>query len=171
MRSRVGCIYKFFFQPINKSLFKYPIRLKSSYSSGDIIPVFNSNNKLSLGSIFQHLKNEYRIRQIAFNHQLQTSLDNGIENYKEKDFQKAQLNFGEIIKTLTGDEIADLSDKQKLILSKAFTYSAKILSLGNTNDSKLALTYLEQAVKLMPDYEEAVSMKKSIVAERNAYRP
>ncbi|HVY53807.1 MAG TPA: hypothetical protein VHA13_04745 [Gammaproteobacteria bacterium] len=177
MTSRLKNIYSLFSQSTLKpSLMaslahNKTVRFRSSASHGEIVPYLNTSRQLPLRSIFSSLKNEYRIRQIAFDHELTKTLNKGIEKYNNMSFHEAITSFEEIIKAFLGDEIAELSDNQKAILAKAFTYSAKILCLGTTDDTKLSLSYLEQAIKLIPDYDEAINMKNSIMAEYRAYQP
>lgn len=74
-------------------------------------------------------------------------------------------DFDQVIQLAIGDDISNLSEEEKFILSEAYACKAKILSLGSSEDIAMALVHIDNALKLDPNQRLAIECQQSILSE------
>jgi outer membrane protein assembly factor BamD (BamD/ComL family) len=103
----------------------------------------------------------------SFSSKLKKCLLSGQKKCEKGEYTQALREYQNILKA---KEVNSLTNAQILLLAKIYTKSAEILSIGTIQDEKLALDYLDKALKLYPNLDEAIELKRDILAD-NAISP
>jgi hypothetical protein len=88
----------------------------------------------------------------------------GVEHYNNFNNDSAVKVFDQIINSYNKNH--HLKDKEKSILAQACTYKANIISKHSFKDETLALKYLEKAIELVPNMQDAIDLRQAILIER-----
>jgi tetratricopeptide (TPR) repeat protein len=77
----------------------------------------------------------------------------GQKKAEKGEYTQALRDYQKILTLFVNTEVKHITNAKKLLLAQAYTKSAEILSIGTSQDEKLALDYLNKALELYPDFD------------------
>ncbi len=95
---------------------------------------------------------------------LEHNIKKGLILLDSYDFDEAGRYFDKVIAAILS--VDGLTNQERKLLAQAHTYKAKTLRIGSEADENIALTHLRLALTILPDLEEAISARDSILIER-----
>ncbi len=109
-------------------------------------------------------REKYRKNRKLFDTKLEEYLTSGLNKCARGKHSSGLSDFQKILALMNHEEIRNLTKNQTLLLAKTYTESAKVLSVGTVNEEKTALEHLDKAIELVPDYKDALILKRSILS-------
>ncbi|MCC2666887.1 MAG: hypothetical protein K0S63_803 [Gammaproteobacteria bacterium] len=134
------------------------------------MPIYGSINPLrqEMQSLLSReeiqIVNTFEKSRIERDNLLENNIKKGLRLSESYDFDEAGRYFDKVIAAIPS--VDGLTQQERKLLAQAHTYKAKTLRIGSEADENIALTHLRLALTILPDFEEAISARDSILIER-----
>lgn len=117
-----------------------------------------TNSNLNIVKNFRESRNKLHSVMEEF-------MEEGKQKIKEHDYMASLKCFDSIIAIASGEDVEDLTLREKKLISKAYALKGEILAHGDSKELKLAQAHLEKALELNPNEQLAIECVKSLRAE------
>lgn len=137
------------------------------YSRNSSTLVLNlGDNRKQIDSELNDIVGSFKHKRTQFDNALESNCLKGQSEFEKGEYSNALDYYQNILSSLMNEELENLSRRQIKLLANVYTESARILSVGTTNEGNIAIQYLDSALNLVPDFEKAKELRLTLLAER-----
>lgn len=106
----------------------------------------------------------YRKNRNQLDTKLEKYLASGLHKCAQGKHSSGLSDFQKILASMNHEDPQNLTKKQTQLLAKTHIEAARVLCVGTVEEERIALEHVDKAMELVPDMEEALVLKRSIVS-------